>query len=132
MNTHATLGRQIVDDMIQYFGFEQVPYIDSLREIVELHHEAMDGSGYPHGLRDGEISIAARIVAVSDVFDALTSKRPYKTAWTNDHAFALLQLMSIDKLDKGCVNALVESPVEVGKIQMQFAEESGSASSTLM
>ena len=85
-----------------------------------------------HGSGDGEVPIAARIVAVSDVFDALTSKRPYKTAWTSDHAFALLQLMSIDKLDKGCVSALVESPLEVSQIQMQFAEEGDLVSSTLM
>lgn len=132
MDSHPMLGRQIIDDMINHFGFEQVPYINSLRDIAELHHEAMDGSGYPHGLRGKEISLEARIVAVSDIFDALTSYRPYKSAWSNEHAFALLQLMSIDKLDKGCVSALINSPLEVGKIQKQFAEENGNQSATVM
>lgn len=122
MNTHTLLGRQIVDDLISNFGFEQIPYIDYLRHIAELHHEALDGSGYPHGLCGREISLEARIVAVSDVFDALTTARPYKRAWTNEHAFAMLQLLSLDKLDKGCVNALVAYPEEVSQIQHQFAE----------
>ena len=122
MNSHTMLGRQIVDDMICNFGFERVPYIDYLRNIAELHHESMDGSGYPHGLRGEEISAEARIIAVSDIFDALTTYRPYKEPWSNEHAFAMLQLLSIDKLDKGCVRALVDSPGEVAKIQQQFAE----------
>ena len=82
----------------------------------------MDGSGYPHGLRGEEISLDARIVAVSDVFDALTTCRPYKEAWSNAHAFAMLKLLSIDKLDKGCVSALIDNPSEVAMIQQQFAE----------
>lgn len=122
MNTHAMLGRQIVDDLISNFGFEQIPYIAYLRHIAELHHEAMDGSGYPHGLCGREISLEARILAVSDIFDALTTQRPYNAPWSNEHAFAMLQLLSIDKLDKGCVNALVDSPDEVAQIQQQFAE----------
>ena len=122
MNTHTVLGRQIVDDLISNFGFEQIPYIDYLRNIAELHHEAMDGSGYPHGLRGQEIALEARIVAVSDIFDALTTRRPYKPSWSNAHAFALLQLLSIDKLDKQCVEALVDNPAEIKQIQQQFAE----------
>ena len=122
MNTHTVLGRQIVADLISNFGFEQIPYIDYLGNIAEQHHEAMDGSGYPHGLRGQEISMEARIVAVSDIFDALTTRRPYKQPWSNAHAFALLQLLSIDKLDRHCVDALLEYPVEIGQIQQQFSE----------
>jgi HD-GYP domain-containing protein (c-di-GMP phosphodiesterase class II) len=122
MNRHTMVGRQIVDDLISNFGFEQLPYIDYLREITELHHEAMDGSGYPHGLRGEEISLAARITSVSDIFDALTTQRPYKQPWSNEHAFAMLQLLSIDKLDKGCVDAMMAVSSEVTKVQQQFAE----------
>lgn len=122
MDTHTSLGRQIVDDLIQNFGFEKVPYISYLRSITELHHEAMDGSGYPHGLLGHEIAQEARVVAVSDVFDALTTKRPYKEAWPNEHAIAMLQLLSVDKLDKECVEALVDSPCEILDIQKRFAE----------
>jgi len=122
MNTHTIMGRQVVDDLIDNFGFERLPYIDYLRHIAEFHHEAMDGSGYPHGLRGEEIALEARIIAVSDVFDALTTQRPYKEPWSNEHAFAMLQLLSIDKLDKHCVNALVENRHEVSVIQQQFAD----------
>ncbi len=122
MNTHTVLGRQIVDDLIRNFGFEQIPYIDCLRHIAELHHEAMDGSGYPHGMNGQEITLEARIVAVSDIFDALTTRRPYKLPWSNAHAFALLQLLSIDKLDRQCVDALIECPGEIEQIQQQFSE----------
>lgn len=122
MNTHTMLGRQIVDELIRNFGFEQIPYIDYLRHIVECHHEAIDGSGYPHGLRGQEITLEARIAAVSDIFDALTTPRPYKETWSNEHAFALLQMLSLDKLDKSCVNALVEGSCEVAQIQQRFAE----------
>ena len=122
MDTHTSLGRQIVDEMITNFGFDNVPYIDYLRHISELHHEAIDGSGYPHGLIGNEIALEARIVAVSDVFDALTTQRPYKEPWCNEHAFAMLELLSIDKLDKECVSALVENPGEIRKIQHRFAE----------
>lgn len=122
MNRHTMVGRQIVDDLIRNFGFEELPYIDCLREMTELHHEAMDGSGYPHGLRGEEISLAARITSVSDIFDALTTQRPYKQPWSNEHAFAMLQLLSIDKLDKGCVDAMIAVSSEVTKVQQQFAE----------
>ena len=122
MNRHTMVGRQIIDDLISNFGFEQLPYIDYLREITELHHEAMDGSGYPHGLTGEEISLAARITAVSDIFDALTTQRPYKQPWSNEHAFAMLQLLSIDKLDKDCVDAMIAVSLEVTNVQEQFAE----------
>jgi len=52
----------------------------------------------------------------------LTTHRPYKEPWSNEHAFAMLKLMSIDKLDKDCVNALVDNPGKVEMIQQQFAE----------
>ena len=122
MNTHTTLGRQIVDELISNIGFEKIPYIDYLKHIVELHHEAIDGSGYPHGLCGLEITLEARITAVSDIFDALTTPRPYKDSWSNEHAFALLQMLAIDKLDKDCVNALADSSYEVTQIQGKFAE----------
>ena len=60
-------------------------------EIAECHHEKYDGSGYPAGLRGQEIPLSARIVAAADVFDALTSKRPYKEAWSVEKALAVMQ-----------------------------------------
>lgn len=122
MDTHPLIGRQMIDHLVNNFGFEKIPYIDSLRAIVEYHHETLDGYGYPHGLKGRDIPLAARIVAVSDVFDALTTTRPYKGSWPNPHAIAMLQLLSIDKLDGSCVEVLIDCQDEVARIQQRFSE----------
>jgi HD-GYP domain-containing protein (c-di-GMP phosphodiesterase class II) len=74
-------------------------------------------------LADGAIPLEARIVAVADVFDALTSPRPYKRAWGNDEAFALLDQWAGARLDRDCVRALVSNRREVERIQRQFRED---------
>ena len=122
MKSHAVKGREMIDALLKNFGLDGVGYIDMLRNIAQYHHEAYDGSGYPEGLQANEIPIEARIVTVADVFDALTSQRPYKRAWTNDEAFAVLRSMSGRKLDKMCVEALVTQRVAIENIQQQFRE----------
>lgn len=123
MNTHTRIGREMIDDIISNFGLNNISQIDVLRNIAEFHHEAINGSGYPCGKKGSEIPLEARIVAVADIFDALTSTRPYKSAWSNDKAFALLTNLAGEKLDKDCVNALIEKRSEVEKIQKQFQED---------
>jgi HD-GYP domain-containing protein (c-di-GMP phosphodiesterase class II) len=122
MDTHPLIGRQMIERLIANFAFEGVPHLDILRHLVEYHHETLDGCGYPHGLQGEAIPLAARIVAVSDVFDALTTARPYKEPWHNLHAFAMLQLLSIDKLDLDCVEALISREDDVREIQRRFAD----------
>lgn len=75
-------------------------------EIAEGHHEKWDGSGYPYGLAGEAIPLAARIVAVADVFDALTSKRPYKEAWPIERALATIDADSGRHFDPAIVAAL--------------------------
>ena len=82
----------------------------------------MNGTGYPFGKKGDEIPLEARIVAVADVFDALTSKRPYKSAWTNAEAFNSLKQLAGQKLDQECVEALINNQPEVEAIQQQFRE----------
>lgn len=123
MKAHTSKGRQIVDQMVENFGLDTLPDIDILRNIAELHHETMDGSGYPHGRSGNEIPIEARITAVADIFDALTSQRPYKKAWSNDEAFDMLRQLSGVKLDPDCVNALIDGRQEVEQIQQRFRED---------
>lgn len=67
--------------MINEFGLDGIHHTDMLTNIIASHHERFDGTGYPLGLAGEAIPLAARIVTVADVFDALTSERPYKKAW---------------------------------------------------
>lgn len=123
MKLHTTKGKQLVDQLLENFDLGTMPHIDILRNIAELHHEAIDGSGYPYGRKADDIPIEARITAVADIFDALTSRRPYKQAWNIDEAFAMLEQLSGVKLDADCVMALIESREEIINIQRQFSED---------
>ncbi len=122
MKTHSMKGRRIVDEILSNFGLEGIAHINILRNIAEFHHEAVNGSGYPSGKKGTDIPLEARIVAVADIFDALTSKRPYKEAWSNEDAFNSLRELVDEKLDRDCVNALIDNIVEVEKIQEYFQE----------
>lgn len=123
MKTHSGIGRVIVDQLIDEFGFSTLPDIEILRHITELHHEKINGSGYPHGLSGEAVPLAARIISVSDVFDALTSVRPYKDAWSNQAAFTELDAMvQRNLLAPDCVLALRNRRVEVEQVQQLFSE----------
>ena len=91
--------------------------------IAALNQELRVGSiEEPPQLKGDEIPIEARIVAVSDIFDALTTTRPYKGSWPNQHALAMLQLLAIDKLDSDCVTVLIDCQSQVARIQQHFAD----------
>lgn len=122
MKTHTIKGKQLINKLLDDFELGALPYISILRNIAELHHEALDGSGYPYGHKGNNIPIEARIIAVADIFDALTSRRPYKQAWGNDEAFTMLKQLSGPKLDPDCVTALIESREEIESIQRRFEE----------
>lgn len=122
MKTHASKGGEIVDLMLKNLWLDEFPHAEILRNIALYHHEAINGSGY-NGLMDQDIPAEAKIVAVADVFDALTSVRPYKEAWSIDRAFEFLKSMADTKFDSDCVNALVNCRVEVESIQKRFEED---------
>lgn len=123
MKTHALKGREIIDSMLKDHGLDSFENINILRNIAEYHHEAVNGTGYPNGIGGDDIPLEARIVAVADVFDALTSKRPYKEAWSNHEAYAMLQRLAGGQLDKECVDALIANKDQVEAIQREFAED---------
>lgn len=125
MRTHTTRGRQMVEAILENFGLEGMEHSDILRVVAEQHHEMLDGSGYPDGLRGSQIPIFARIVAVADVFDALTTRRPYKYAWPVEDALAHLQRLAGEKLDRDCVEAMVKNRAQVEKILKSFPEALG-------
>lgn len=123
MRGHSEIGEEILDRLIETFHLEHFHGIDVLRQVASMHHETLDGSGYPHGLVGDEIPLAARIIAVADVFDALTSARPYKKAWSVDEAIETLRQMSREKLDGSCVDVLVNRIDDVRRIHRAFADE---------
>ena len=129
MKQHTVRGLEMVDAIAHNFGLEHLDGLDLLRHIAESHHEAMDGSGYPHGLHGREIPLEARIVAVADVFDALTSARPYKPTWTDDEAFAWLRRLARSKFDEDCVDALLFNVKKVKEIQAQFQDADAASAS---
>lgn len=93
-------------------GYRMIQHVRSLQnetDGVRYHHERLDGSGYPEGLVGDEIPLIARIIAVADVFDALTSVRPYRRAFTFDEAIELIRAERGTKLDPDCVDALLDS-----------------------
>lgn len=122
MKEHVAKGLQMVDVMVREFGLAGVAHVDMLRNIVGCHHESPDGSGYPRGLKGSAIPLEARITKVADVFDALTSERPYKKAWSNGDAFAYLQANAGRLFDPDCVRALIAARDEVEAIQARFRE----------
>lgn len=120
MKTHAHKGREMIDELLENFGLENIEHMDMLRNIAEFHHEAVNGNGYPSGIKGDQIPIEARIVAVADVFDALTSIRPYKEAWENKKAIESLLELAGETLDQDCVNALITNIEQIEEIQKQF------------
>ena len=92
---------------------QRIPFLSGAREIVESHHEKFDGSGYPKGLRGEEIPIGARIFAVADVFDALTTDRPYKAALSYRSAADMIARESAVHFDPEAVEAFMKIPFRV-------------------
>jgi HD-GYP domain-containing protein (c-di-GMP phosphodiesterase class II) len=97
---HPTIGRRILESVN---GF--TPYLD----VVELHHENWDGTGYPHGLRGEEVPLSARIVHVADAYDAMTSGRPYRRGMTQEVTFRILRENAGTQFDPAVVNAFVDA-----------------------
>ena len=122
MQQHVDVGCAIVDRMIADFRLTAADHVGILRNIVHHHHEAYDGSGYPDGLVGRAIPIEARIVAAADIYDALTSRRPYKKAWSHDEAIGFMHSMAGRKIDLGCVEALSGRAADLAEIRDRFVE----------
>ena len=100
MRTHTTIGHEILRD-------SPSKYIELGATIALSHHERFDGAGYPAGLSGADIPLCARLVSITDVFDALMSPRPYKRPWDIDRALAYIAEHSGTQFDPDCVDAFV-------------------------
>lgn len=94
------------------------------REIALTHHEKWDGSGYPRGLKGEEIPLSGRIIAIADVFDALTTERPYKKAWAVEDAVNLIDENAGAHFDPELVKIFHAILPDALKIRQQYAENS--------
>ncbi len=90
MKRHTTYGEEVIAKLEEMAG-EQIPYLKCARDIVASHHEKYDGSGYPRGLAGEDIPLAGRIMAIADVYDALTTVRPYKKALSHHKTMEIME-----------------------------------------
>jgi putative two-component system response regulator len=116
MKQHATIGYEILRDSVS-------PLLQCAAKLALAHHEKFDGSGYPQGLAGEAIPLHGRIVAVADVFDALTSERPYKKAWTLDAAVDFLKTNAGSHFDPVCVEAFLAAWPQVLEIRQRYQDE---------
>lgn len=110
MRSHTVVGAEILSG-----GTSKL--LELAREIALAHHEKWDGSGYPNGINNETIPIFARVAAICDVFDALTSERPYKEAWPNEKAFALIEENAGSHFDPHLAKLFVSIRSDIEKIQ---------------
>jgi HD-GYP domain-containing protein (c-di-GMP phosphodiesterase class II) len=112
MKTHTTKGANIMRPVSQ---------LKDMLPGIELHHEHLDGRGYPYGLTGPQIPLMARIIAVADTLDAMTTNRPYQSAMDLEFALARIKALTGSKFDQAVVNAL-DSAVKAGKIRLSAVE----------
>ena len=96
---HAVIGGECLEAIQGRLGDNE--FMSIATEVAFSHHERWDGTGYPYGLKEDEIPLAARIVSVADVYDALTSKRPYKKAMSHTESRAIIVAGSGSQFESG-------------------------------
>ncbi|GAB3489347.1 response regulator [Marinomonas epiphytica] len=116
MKEHTRIGGEILAN-------PRSAIIELARTIALTHHEKWDGSGYPNGLAGEDIPIEGRIVAIADVFDALTSKRPYKEAWSVEEAIQLIKEQAGKHFDPALPPLLEEKLSDILRIKNQYNDE---------
>ncbi|HAT51495.1 MAG: response regulator [Nitrospirae bacterium] len=116
MKTHTTLGGQLLDH-------EPSTLLRTAHTIALTHHERWDGGGYPQGLRGEEIPLMGRLCSLADVFDALTSRRPYKPPWSVQRSVAEIQKGSGSAFEPNLVSAFIELLPEIQRIRESFPDQ---------
>ncbi|QDV69492.1 Cyclic di-GMP phosphodiesterase response regulator RpfG [Rosistilla carotiformis] len=116
LRTHATLGNQILKDPCS-------PLLKLAAKIAQCHHERWDGKGYPLGLAGEDIPIEARIVSIADVYDALSSKRPYKEPFPRQKCFDIIREGRGTQFDPQLVDAFFSCSEEIIQIQLELMDD---------
>lgn len=116
MKQHTTIGFNILS------GASKSKLVQLAQEIAVAHHEKWNGQGYPQGLSGENIPLNARIVAIADVFDALTAARPYKLPWSNDDAIAYIKKEAGQHFDPTLVAAFERAFPKILQVQHQYRE----------
>ena len=137
MKNHCSFGKKIIRPMIDddwkavhqqsgvgsaLFGISSSPIMKLAAVIAETHHERWDGSGYPRGLKGDQIPIEGRITAVADVYDALSTKRPYKPAFPQEKCFSIMSEGRGRHFDPRVLDAFFDCIDDVIKVQHEYAD----------
>jgi len=120
MQKHPAHGRDVITHAERDAGARDDAILAMAKDIVYSHHEKWDGSGYPEGLRGPEIPIPARLIALVDVYDALTARRAYREPMSHDEAVALIVAGSGTHFDPAVAHAFLE----VSHLVRRLSEES--------
>ena len=124
MKQHTTIGAETLRSVM---GERANSFLKMSLDIAWCHHEKWDGNGYPRALRGGEIPLSARILALADVYDALTTVRPYKQAWTHDEALEWIKGGAGSHFDPDVVAAFVARAEQADAIRARLADTADSS-----
>lgn len=119
MKGHTTSGLKIIDSLIENHALNHLDHIEMLRNIIGSHHENWDGTGYPDQIAGEDIPLEARILAVCDAFDAITTERPYKSQLDTPAALKIIEGMRGTKLDPMCADLFIQHPEQLDAIRQE-------------
>ena len=122
MKTHTTAGAEVIAHAMKTVSGENSGYLKEAMNLAHYHHEKWNGAGYPCGLKEDDIPLSARIMAVADVFDALVSKRSYKDGFTFEKAMSIIQEGSGTHFDPNVAGAFQRASDKVRKVMNSSME----------
>jgi putative two-component system response regulator len=122
MKGHTTIGYEVIDRAERKLG-QKIRFLMLAKEIALAHHERWDGTGYPHGLKGDDIPVAARLMSVADVYDALVCKRIYKPAIPHEQAVSMIREGRGSQFDPDIVDAFSEISGEFQQIAIQYLDD---------
>ena len=126
MKLHTTIGGDALATATQFSGLDQ-SFLDMGKEIAYSHHEKWNGAGYPRGLKEEQIPLSARILAIADVYDALTSKRVYKEAFTHEQARRIIVQECKSHFDPEVLSAFLDLEGQFIEIRNRYQDSKDDA-----